>query len=106
MNPQNNPINQDIQQNSTPIKVNNRKMVWTWVALIGGFVIIVLLATILFYQSQTDISTNQQNNSKESSEKVSEVTPVDDGIDQEVVNIDIGDLETDFQEVEKDINQL
>lgn len=94
------------QNNSTPINIGNRKMVWVWIALIGGFVIILLLAAILFYQSQKDISTNQQINSKESNEKVSEVTPVDEKIVEEVTNIDIGDLETDFQDVEKDINQL
>lgn len=96
MNPQNNSINQDSQQNATPINLGIRKMVWVWIALIGGFVIIVLLATILFYQSKTDRSTNQQTT----------VIPAEEKIDEEVANIDIGDLETDFQDVEKDIEQL
>lgn len=106
MNPQNNSINQDNQQNATPINLGKRKMVWVWIALIGGFVIIVLLATILFYQSKTDSSTNQPTNIKKTFEQKAEITPADEKIDEEVANIDIGDLETDFQDVEKDINQL
>ena len=106
MNPQNNSINQENQQNATPINIGKRKMVWVRIALIGGFIIIVLLATILFYQSKTDSSTNQQTTIRESNEKISEVIPADEKIDEEVANIDIGDLETDFKDVEKDINQL
>ena len=90
------------QNNSTPINLGKRKMVWIWIALLGGFVIIVLLAAILFYQSKSDNSTNQQTTIK----KTSEVTPADDKIDQEVTNIDLGNLETDFKDVEKDIDKL
>ena len=106
MNPQNDSINQENQQNATPINIGNRKMVWIWIVLIGGFVLIVLLATILFYQSKTDNSTNQQTTIKESNEKISEVIPADEKIDEEVANIDLGDLETDFKDIEKDITQL
>ena len=98
MNPQNDSINQENQQNATPINLGNRKMVWVWIVLIGGFVIIVLLATILFYQSKTDSSTNQQTTIKESNEKISEVIPADEKIDEEVANIDLGNLESDFKE--------
>ena len=94
------------QNNSTPINLGNRKMIWVWIALIGGFVIIILLATILIYQSKTDNSTNQQTTIKESNEKISEVIPADAKIDEEVASIDLGNLETDFQDVEKDIDQL
>ena len=96
MNPQNDSINQENQQNATPINIGNRKMVWVWIVLIGGFVLIVLLAAILFYQSKTDSSTNQQTT----------VVPADEKIDEEVANIDLGNLETDFQDIEKDIDQL
>ena len=94
------------QNNSTPINLGNRKMIWVWIALIGGFVIIILLATILIYQSKTDNSTNQQTTIKESNEKISEVIPADAKIDEEVANIDLGNLESDFQDIEKDIKQL
>ncbi len=106
MNPQNNSINQENQQNATPINIGKRKMVWVRIALIGGFIIIILLIAILLYQSKTKNTTNQQTTIRESNEKISEVIPADEKIDEEVANIDIGDLETDFKDVEKDINQL
>ena len=106
MNPQNNSINQENQQNATPINIGKRKMVWVRIALIGGFIIIILLIAILLYQSKTKNATNQPTVIKKSVEQKTEVVPTDEKIDQEVTNIDLGDLETDFKDVEKDINQL
>ena len=106
MNPQNNSINQEHQQNATPINLGNRKMIWTWIGLIGGFVIIILLATILFYQSKTKKTTDQPTDIKKTVEQKTEITPADEKIVEEVANIDLGNLESDFQDIEKDIKQL
>ena len=94
------------QNNSTPINLGNRKMIWVWIALIGGFVIIILLATILIYQSKTKKTTDQPTNIKKTVEQKVEITPADEKIVEEVASIDLGNLETDFQDVEKDIDQL
>lgn len=68
---------------------NNKRKIWVWLALIGGFVIIILLAFLLL-------------NGKP--QKVEESSNQD--LEQEVKSIDLGDIEADFQDVEKDINQL
>ena len=68
---------------------SNKKMVWVWLALIGGFVIIILLALLL-------LKGKPQNVEESSSQD----------LEKEVESIDLGDIESDFQDVEKDINQL
>lgn len=106
MNPQNNYINQENQQNATPINLGKGKMVWVWISLLGGFVIVIILIAILLYQSKTKKTTNQPTDIKKTVEQKSNITPADEKIDQEVTNIDVGNLDNDFQDVEKDINQL
>ena len=76
---------------------SNKRMVWVWLALIGGFVIIILLVVFLVYQPKTKQLNVQPQNVKESSSQ---------DIEKEVESIDLGDIESDFQDVEKDINQL
>ena len=75
----------------------NKRMVWVWLALIGGFVIIILLVVFLVYQPKTKQLNVQPQNVKESSSQ---------DLEKEVESIDLGDIESDFQDVEKDINQL
>ena len=94
------------QNNSTPINIGNRKMFWIWLALIGGFVIIILLIAIFLYQSKTKSTINQPTIIKKSVEQKAEITPADENIDQEVDSLDLGNMDSDFQDVEKDINQL
>jgi len=101
MNPQNDSINQENQQNATPINLGNRKMIGVWLALIGGFVIIILLVALLFYKPSTEETNIIQENIQQE-----QITPADENIDQEVENVNLGDLESDFQEIEEDIDQL
>jgi len=101
MNPQNDSINQENQQNATPINLGNRKMIGVWLALIGGFVIIILLVALLFYKPSTEETNIIQENIQQE-----QITPADENIDQEVENVDLGDLESDFQEIEEDIDRL
>lgn len=68
-------------------KSNNSKSFWLWLALLGGFVIIILLIYLLLYKQKT-IQNSIEN------------------INNEINKLDIGDLDSDFQDVEKDINQL
>ena len=68
---------------------SNKKMVWVWLALIGGFVIIILLALLL-------LKGKPQNVEESSSQD----------LEKEVESIDLGDLDSDFKDVDKDINQL
>src|SRR3989338_1197780 len=92
---------QDVNQEQ---QVAKNRMLWIWIALIGGFVVIVLLIALLFYQPKTqDTDKIQETIQKEQQEQIS---PADENIDQEVENVDLGDLESDFQDVEKDIDQL
>ena len=92
---------QDVNQEQ---QVTKNRMLWIWIALIGGFVVIVLLIALLFYQPKTqDTDKIQETIQKEQQEQIS---PADENIDQEVENVDLGDLESDFQDVEKDIDQL
>ena len=92
---------QDVNQEQ---QVAKNRMLWIWIALIGGFVVIVLLIALLFYQPKTqDTDKIQETIQKEQQEQIS---PADENIDQEVENVDLGDLESDFQDVEKDIDKL
>ena len=92
---------QDVNQEQ---QVAKNRMLWIWIALIGGFVVIVLLIALLFYQPKTqDTNKIQETIQKEQQEQIS---PADENIDQEVENVDLGDLESDFQDVEKDIDKL
>jgi len=98
------------QQNNQQHDVNQEqqvaknRMLWIWIALIGGFVIIVLLIALLFYQPKTqDINKIQETIQNEQQEQIS---PADENIDQEVNSLDLGNMDSDFQDVEKDINQL
>lgn len=101
MDPQNNQDNivQDVQ-----IKPKNR-MIWTWIALIGGFVIIILLVIFLIYQPKNESDSMMKTNNSETKTQVT-VTPPIENIDKEVENIDVGSLDSDFQDVQKDIDQL
>ncbi len=93
----------DPQNNQQPAIEKNR-MLWVWIALIGGFVLILLLVDLLFFQPNVlENSTVQENVQNEQQE---DLTPAGENIDQEVKNIDLGDLDTDFEEVQKDIDQL
>lgn len=78
-------------------QTNKNRMVWVWLALIGGFVIIILLVVLLVYQPKSKQINVQQQNVEESSNQ---------DLEKEVESIDLGDIESDFKDVEKDIKQL
>jgi flagellar biosynthesis/type III secretory pathway M-ring protein FliF/YscJ len=92
------------QETNQEKEIAKNRMVWIWIGLIGGFVIILLLLALLFYQPRTDETNVIQENIQNEQEE--QISPADENIDQEVEDVDLGDLESDYQEVEEDIDQL
>ncbi|MFH1827562.1 MAG: hypothetical protein ABH812_04040 [bacterium] len=101
MDPQN---NQENSAQDAQIKPKNR-MVWIWIALVGGFFIIILLIALLIYQPKSKSDNIMEKNNTESQVETT-ITPSIENIDKEVEDIDLGSLDSDLQDVQKDIDQL